>query len=260
MRRRSVDQKKKKRSLNIELSQFGLHVTGLILLAAGCLSQVLRRRWFDDLGGAMDSQLLEALDRGFGLATVTVICQVAELMAIPIFAFLLTEGAMRTSSFKKYLLRVAALALVCEVPYSLLWNGEIFVAWSHNIVFGSLMALAMLWFFKSFPEKTGGHLAIRILAGVGAFIWCNFLGLVHGGVTVLLAAVFWFTKGKANIQILAGLGACLVCAALSPLYFICAAGLIAVHLYSGKKGRESKLVTYLSYPVMLLIFFFFLFL
>lgn len=248
-------EKKKTRRSRLELSHFALHVVGGICLAGGCAGAVLQRRYFDAGpagASAVNEKLLTILDSGrFDLATLTIFCQLAEMAAVPIFAFLLVNGTGRTGSFRKYFLRVLGLAALCEVPYGLLCNGVPFTATSHNIVFGCVMALAMLWFFRTFPEKTGSHIAIRVVAVLGCALWCNFLGVAHGAATVILAAVFWATRGRPIGQTLAGLAACLGLVIFSPLYIISALGLIAVHMYSGRKGYEDRLLTYLLYPILL---------
>lgn len=253
------DDPRKRRPRRLELSAMALHVMGLACLAAGGLSVALRVRFFrtGDAGGAIQSSELLALMEdpdSFALATVTILCQMAELCAIPIFAFLLTEGAVRTSSFGKYLLRVLGLAIVSEVPFSLLWNGAWFVAEDHNIVFGTMMALIMLWFFKTFPGKSPAHAAVKLMAVVGCFLWCGFLGIEHGAAMVLVTAALWAGRGRPNIQLLAGFAACVACVLLSPMYLIAALGLLPVHLYGGEKGRYNRWFVYLAYPIALLIF------
>ena len=248
---------RKNRRKGLELSHFALHGLGGVCLLGGCVSAVLQRRFFDTGAAgtsAVNQQLLAILDSGrFELATLTIFCQLAELAAIPIFAFLLVNGAVRTAGFRKYFLRVLGLAALCEVPYSLLCSGVLFSAASHNIVFGSVMALAMLWFFRTFPRRTGAHIAVKALAVLGAFLWCSFLGVAHGAATVILTAVLWAARDRPIGQTLAGLAACLGLVVFSPLYFISALGLIAVHMYGGKKGHDDRLLTYLFYPFALVL-------
>lgn len=251
------EKKGRRRRGGLELSSMALHVIGLIFLAAGGLSAVLRARFFNvgDTGGISGSALLSLLDDpdNFALATATVICQMAELCAIPIFAFLLTEGAVKTSDFKNYMLRVLGLALLCEVPYSLLWNGAFFLAWSHNIVFGTLMAMVMLWFFKTWPGRTAGNILVKVLAVLGCFLWCNFLGFDHGAAMIVITAALWTGRGGPNVQILAGFVACVCGVILTPLYLFSALGLLFVHLYGGQKGRYNRYVVYFAYPILLAI-------
>ena len=250
-------EKKKSRHIRLELSHFALHLLGGGCLLAGCLGAALQSAYFATDGAsasAVDTQLLHILDSGgFDLATAAVFCQLAELAAIPIFSFLLVNGALRTASFGRYMLRVLGLAALCEVPYSLLYNGVLFTATNHNAVFGAVMALAMLWFFKSFPQSTAGHIAVKALALLGCFLWCNFLGVTHGAATVLVTAVLWATRGQPIGQMLAGVAVCLALVILSPVYFVSALGLIAVHMYSGKKGFSNRAVTYLLYPAALIV-------
>ncbi len=66
-------------------------------------------------------------------------------LSFPIFAFMLAEGFVHTSQRKKYVLRLAAFAVVSEVPYQLfarhaLWR---IPPWS-NIMFALLLAFFAL--------------------------------------------------------------------------------------------------------------------
>lgn len=246
---------RKKRNLFV-ISSMALRGIGLVCLAAGGISAALRAGCFSTSSTTISgSALLELLDDPdqFALATVTIFLQMMELCAIPIFSFLLTEGAEKTAHMSRYLLRVLGLAVLCEVPFAYLWYGRAFLATNHNIVFGALMALIMLWFFRTFPEKSAGNRFIRIFAVLGCFLWCNFLGLEHGAAMVLITCALWLSRGKPILQILAGFLACILCTVLSPMYLFSALGLLVVHLYGGAHGFYRRSLTYLAYPVILAV-------
>lgn len=60
-------------------------------------------------------------------------------VTFPIMAFLLTEGYTHTSNLRRYALRLAAFAVVAQVPYSLLWGAV------PNVLFTLLVSLGVLW-------------------------------------------------------------------------------------------------------------------
>ena len=77
-----------------------LRVCGLVMLAAGCVSTVIQNKILG-VGQIANSTLLEVIqDRpdGMAYATLALIGQVLEICAVPVFAFLLSEGARRTAS------------------------------------------------------------------------------------------------------------------------------------------------------------------
>lgn len=55
--------------------------------------------------------------------------------AFPIYAFLAAEAVIHTHSRKKYLIRLAVLALVSEIPYDLAIHGKTIYPDSQNVIF-----------------------------------------------------------------------------------------------------------------------------
>lgn len=245
----------KKRGLAaLELDSRKLRICGLVLLGAGCVGTLIQQRVLG-VGRVPTEELLTLLSElphGMAYATVAVICQVLELCAVPIFAFLLTEGVRHTAGYGKYLLRVSALALLCELPYNLFTEGAVLAVGALNPVFGAAVTLVMLWFFQSFREKKLSHWLLRLLALVGAFVWCNFLGIYCGAACALIAAAFWIGGGKPNLRLLLGGAASMACAVLSPLYIFTPLSLLFIHLYNGRRGSERRRGFYIVYPALLL--------
>lgn len=247
--------KKKGFVLAGNLNSAVLQICGLVLLAAGCLSTVLQKLL--GVGQGTNLQLLETIQNdpnGMILATVALICQMLEMCAVPLFAFLLVEGAVHTKNFGRYLLRVIILALVCEMPHNLLLYGTVLGSGELNPVFAAVFSLAMLFFFRTFPEKSAGHIAIRVIAVLGTFLWSNFLGVNFGGTCVLITAVFWLTKERRGLQLFFGTIICIACSVFSPLYLSSALSIIVIFFYGGERGKELRLLRYLGYPVILLLF------
>lgn len=246
----------KRKLASFELDSRLLRICGCVLLGIGCIGTLVQQRVLG-VGRVSTEELMtliSELPHGMAYATVAVICQVLELCAVPIFAFLLTEGARHTASYGKYLLRVLALALVCEIPYNLLTEGAVLAVGALNPVFGAAAALGMLWFFRSFGEKKLSHWLIRLAALLGVFVWCNFLGIYCGAACTLIAAALWIGGGKQNLRLLIGGAASLACAVLSPLFIFTPLSFLFIHLYNGKREEEPRRVFYFVYPALLLVF------
>ena len=171
-----------------------------------------------------------------------------------IFAFLLTEGAAQTGSYWSYVLRVLALALACELPYNMVTAGTPLAPGSFNPVFGAAITLLMLFFFRTFRDRRLSHWLIKAVAVLGAFLWCNFLGVACGAACAVIAAAFWLTRGRQNLQLLIGAAVSVACSILDPLYLFTPFSFLFLHLYNGKRPETENRLYYLAYPLILTAF------
>lgn len=93
-------------------------------------------------------------------------------LTFPIMAFLLVEGYHRTSNVKRYALRLAAFALVSQIPYGL------FLADNGNVLFTLLIGLGVLYA----DEHVKNRSTFWVLAAGGALasLACDwgFIGVV----------------------------------------------------------------------------------
>lgn len=70
-------------------------------------------------------------------------------ITFPIMAFLLVEGYAHTSNLGNYVLRLAAFAIVAEIPYALLFGPLL------NVLFTLLIGLGILWLNDRFNPGIG---------------------------------------------------------------------------------------------------------
>lgn len=170
-------------------------------------------------------------------------------ISFPIFAFMLVQGFIYTSSRKKYALRLAAFAIVSEIPYQLfsqglLWNKY---PWS-NILFELLLGLAALWCVEK------GKL--WLLGAAGIVIVAETLDFMYGGYGILIAIGFYVFREKRW----AGAACLVACTVLycwyyhNPLQIYAVLAAIPLCLYNGKKGaRLPRYFSYAFYPIHLLV-------
>ena len=144
--------------------------------------------------------------------------------------------------------------MACEIPYNLLMGNSVIGVGSLNPVFGAVMSLIMIYFFRTFQEKHISHKIIKAVALLGAYLWSTFLGVAFGGACVILTAVLWAARERQNLQLFFGCLTGVACAVFSPLYMFSPIAFLAIHFYSGERGYENRWINYLVYPVMLIIF------
>ena len=173
-------------------------------------------------------------------------------LALPIFAYMIAEGCRYTRNRKKYLLRMAALATVCQVVYFFAMGSLyqcILVTFSLSICL--IYALDRL---QSRPGTASRLLALGTLAAV--FVLCvvlpDFLPgfeIDYGLMGVLLPVLIYFGRPVQN-YLLAGL--ILLGFAYGGLQWWALAAIPLLAVYNDQRGKYNigKLF-YIYYPLHL---------
>lgn len=91
-------------------------------------------------------------------------------LAFPIFCFLLVEGFLHTRNEKKYALRLAAFALISEIPFDLALFGKINFGYQ-NVFFTLLIGLLVMMGFKYISENAADKKWLTIVALIGAVVF-----------------------------------------------------------------------------------------
>lgn len=232
-----------------------LRYWGLFFLAVGIAGQTILQNRMLGVAGAELSALEKLLEdpNNMILATIAIVAQLVETCAVPLFCFLLVQGAQHTASFKKYLLRVLGVALVSEIPYNLAYGDKWLDLNSRNPVFGLVLALVMIFLYKQYAAKSFKGIAISLLVAAMGILWVEMLRINDGAVVAVLTSVLWLTRKKQGWQVFAGCAVMFLCTALSPLYFVAPMLFLMIHFYNGEPGEGNRWVNYLAYPVLLLV-------
>ena len=242
---------------NTGLTSGALRTWGAIILALGIAGQAILQNRVLQMGSISGTELLKLMQESgdmMGAATLALVLQAVYACAAPIFAFLLVEGFCHTGNFARYFLRVLGVAIVSEIPYNLAMGGQFWVADSRNPVFALAICLVVLYLYKRFSGKTAGMVATRVLVTVAAFLWMGMLRIEEGQSLLILTVVIWAVRNKQNFRAIIGCTAAFACTLFSPFYIASPMSFLAIHFYNGEKGGDNKLVSYLSYPVLLLVF------
>lgn len=233
------------------LTSTALRTWGFLFVLLGAAGMGIVQNNLLDMDGLTMEGMVQAMQQSetvMILATVALVLQAAEACAVPFFAFLLVEGVGHTSSFKNYVLRVGALALISELPYNLAMTGNLIHMDSRNPVFGLLVCLVMLYLYRNFK-----NVLLKVLITAAGVVWCEMLGIDHGSCTLLLVAALWAMRKKPQFRLFVACTVAVVCSIISPFYLAAPMSFIAIHMYNGKLGERSWLVNYLCYPAIMLV-------
>lgn len=194
-------------------------------------------------------------------------------LAFPIFAFQIAEGYFMTGNFRKYFRRLFLFALISEIPFNLMYGGNIFYPFHQNVLFTFCIALLFIRWMDLSKEKGRVQYLISVVASC-------FLGFLIGTVTmtdyfgfgVLTVFIFYFFHDMKfgwigefaglfyiNAVMMAGLTISFDMAGTVfeiPQQSLALLSLIPIWLYNRKQGPHNKAIQmacYAFYPVHMLI-------
>ena len=234
------------------LNTTGLRIWGMVFLVLANAGKALLQNRLLNMIGTVDLMAALEAEGGMMIATFALILQIVEGLAIPVFCFLLVEGAMHTADLNKYLLRVAGLAVVTEIPYNFAMSGKLLDFSTRNPVFAMALGLVLIWFYNRYSARGIKNTAIKLLVTLCGVLWAGMLAVEHGICCVVVVAALWLFRTKPSLRNLAGGCAMMLCCMLSLFYMAAPMGFLIVHFYNGEKGPSAKAVNYLVYPVALL--------
>lgn len=196
-------------------------------------------------------------------------------LAFPIFAFLLSEGFVLTHDRKKYALRLLVMAVISELPFNLMYGGELIYPYHQNVLWTFLLSLLCLWVIESVRKKGRLWLTVLTAALVSLLGW--FLGTVlmldYYGTGVLTVIVFYLFRGNRwwqrlgqlvglvwiNCDLLGGMLMPVTLFGFSfefPQQGLALLSLLLIWAYRGEQGRHSRWTRafcYGFYPAHMLI-------
>ncbi len=196
---------------------------------------------------------------------------------MPIMCFFIAEGYYKTRDKKKYALRLLVFAIVSEVPFRLLFEGN-----GSNVIFTLLAGLCALWAYDTLKVKSK-LLAVLSVIGICIAVSLNIPGVINLMTDYMLLgvlAIFFTAKIKASLKpilpslILVGVMLLMnVVSVVLPssitgytptfsevmIYVVGYAVAMLVpmmflYMYNGERGRKgNKYVFYIFYPLHMLV-------
>ena len=179
-------------------------------------------------------------------------------LAFPIFAFGIGQGYTHTKNLKKYFLRLFVFALISQIPFQL-FLVSIGSGFSLNIFFTLILGLFSIYLYDFFKDnKLLAFLSVIALGIISESLQCDYGW--YGIAIIFIFYIFRNNKLLMNISFII----CTLIKYLINLYsnfhiayiylfaFTCYS-LFFINSYNGKKGKDTKYILYLFYPIHLLL-------
>lgn len=179
-------------------------------------------------------------------------------IAFPIFAFQISEGYAHTKDLKKYFLRLFIFAIVSQIPF-MLFSKIISNDFTLNIFFTLLLGLISIYIYDKSKHKIVGIILAILIGLLSDFAHCDY-GF-YGVAIIFLFYIFKSDIIKSSIAFMLST----TIKYLIPIFkygfydvylylLICTLlPIIFISLYNGKKGKNTKYLLYLFYPIHLLL-------
>ncbi len=218
-------------------------------VAAGILIRYLFRNGIHDLDINNMSAVNQWMDQNAALFSTYNAMRLIGRIAFPIYCFLLVQGFEYTHNRLKYAARLLMFAAISEIPFDLLFKGQILEFGYQNVFFTLFFGLAVMMGLRWVEENLGGRMftpllyLIVIAAGMAA---AQLAKTDYAAIGVLCIVVTYLFRKKKIWQIVSG---CIVFSweLTAPLAYI------PIAFYNGKRGWKLKYFFYLVYPVHLFV-------
>ncbi|MBQ9149114.1 MAG: hypothetical protein IJX69_06065 [Oscillospiraceae bacterium] len=239
------------------INRNGLHTWAILLALTGLVGRGLLQGHILGIGSITSQELLDVMNSSQDMmiiATLSLVLQVLETCAVPLFALMLAEGFVHTSSRRDYVLRVAGCALISEIPYDLAMKGKLFDFSSQNPVFGMVLSLVLLYLFSRFEGKGFVKFIIRLAFVFCAVIWTEMLSIDLGAGFVLVVWPMYVFRDKPLYRNLVAAAMSMVGMTTSLFFVMAPMGCLMLHFYNGEQGDEepNRIIKYLTYPALAL--------
>ena len=172
-------------------------------------------------------------------------------IAFPLFCFLLVEGFFKTRNRKRYLLNLLIFGVISEVPFDMFTTASFFNMNWNNVMFSLALVLVTIWIIDTLKVKMEKYtkalwyLVSFLIVGVMCAV-SMFLALDYEHHAILIGYFFYLFYGITAVA----LPFCYASMYTEPWSLM---GFGLTLTYNGKRGKQSKMLSYWFYPVHLLI-------
>lgn len=179
-------------------------------------------------------------------------------LAFPIFAFQITEGYSHTQNLKKYFFRLFVFAIISQIPYMLFINSISTCDFTLNILFTLILGLLAITIYEKLNNKYFGFCLVLLCCIIAQCFYFD-----YGWFGIAIIFIFHIFKNKkwlmnlsfATVTFVNYFYKYSINLKYEYLFIIlfCLLSLIPINLYNGKKGKDTKYLLYIFYPLHLII-------
>ena len=196
---------------------------------------------------------------GVQIYTDCILFRVLGRFAMPIFAYMIAEGAKYTKNRKRYLTNMLLLAFVCQLVYFFA-SGSLYQC---ILVTFSLSIILIYVLDRLIEIKNIKNYIIVIVAFLSVYYVSEILPLIlkntdfaidYGFAGIMLAVFIYLGRGKISKLILMAIGLMFLCFVIGGVQWFSMLAIIPLALYSGKRGKVNmKSFFYIYYPLHLVV-------
>lgn len=171
------------------------------------------------------------------------ILRITGRLAMPVFAYMISEGAHYTKNRKKYLLTISLIGFLCQIVYYFAERSLdqcIFVTFS--------LSLMLIYIFDK------KNIILSLLALIACFYITQAVNIDYGFFGIMLPLLIYIGKTRNQKLLLLTTGLVLVSLANSSIQWYSLLSIPLIALYNGKRGTyRIKYFFYIYYPLHLAI-------
>lgn len=185
-------------------------------------------------------------------------------LSFPIFSFLIVEGFVHTSDFKKYAKRLFVFGLISEIPYNLITTGSFIFPFNQNVLFTLLLGLLCINEIDKIKKNKDIKYKIKSILKILGLLLIGLVCFVNYGITGILTIIVFYLfrniKYGKVLQLISFIllyvvffkGFGIIINLFGKEFFLptqsfCVLALIPIWLYNGKRGVKNKLLQYSFY-------------
>ncbi len=241
--------KQRLRRLRIEMSTANLKIYGGITAFFYTLSMSVIQNGLMGAQSYTQAELADLMAKDpdmMLLGTWGSISQLIGGLSIPVFAFLLVEGFVRSHDRGAYLGRMALFALVSELPFDFAIYGKAWDTRGQNVMFTYCVCLVVLFGLKLFAGQKGMRFwVVRIAIILAGVLWILLIKSQFGLVTLALVVIYYLMYDNKGTRLVIG-------AVVGLSYITAPLSTYTLWKFNGEKGKMwNKYVYYALYPVHL---------